>query len=578
MKNTPVQAQTAFLSGNEALAQGAFEAGLRVACAYPGTPSTEILEYLSQFQELDCQWSTNEKVAFEVAFSSAIAGVRSLFASKHVGLNVAMDAFMTSAYVGTSAGFVIISCDDPGLHSSQNEQDNRLFAKAAKVPLLEPASPCEAKEFIRRAFTISEQFDTPVMLRSTTRISHTKENVRMGMRAVFAPKPFAVNIEKYVMVPRNAYKRHIELEKKLVSLRRYSNSTPLNTVELKNKKIGFVTSSVSYLYAKEMYPDASFLKLGFSYPVPDKLIQKFARAVKELYVVEELEPFLEEELKVLGIRCHAKHPSLRIGELRPELIPYIVKGKARPLEPPAARKPTLCPGCMHRPVFTVLKKLKTVVTGDIGCYTLGATPPLLSLHTCLCMGAAISFFEGFGRAGVTNRVGVIGDSTFVHAGIPALINLAYNRARGVIIILDNGTTAMTGNQPHPAVGITIKGEATVGLNLENLCKSCGTDFVCVVDPYNIKELHDLIKARIAARALSVIIARAPCRLIDRSKHPAPCYDRDKCTQCYLCLGIDCPALRKTGGGLIAINDALCVGCNLCVDVCNFQALVRYEKT
>ena len=570
-------AKTVFLSGNEALAQGAYEAGLKVACAYPGTPSTEILEYLSRLKEVDSQWSVNEKVAYEVALSSAIAGVRSMFCAKHVGFNVAMDAFMTSAYVGTNAGFVAVTCDDPGLHSSQNEQDNRLFVKAAKVPLLEPSSPSEAKKFIPVAFLISETFDTPVVVRMTTRISHTKENVLLGTRREIPPKPFVVNIEKYVMVPRNAYKRHMVLQERLSVLRAYADKSPLNTIELRSKKIGFVTGSVAYLYAKEMYPEASFLKLGMSYPAPEALIRKFARSVKEVYVVEELEPFLEEELKILGVRCKGKHPSYRVGELRPEFIPDIIKGKAKTALPAAQKKPVLCPGCMHRSVFTVLKKLKLVVTGDIGCYTLGATAPLQSLHTCLCMGAAVSFFEGFARAGQHDTVGVIGDSTFVHAGIPALINLSYNRVKGLVIILDNGTTAMTGNQPHPGVGLTVTGAPTARLDLEALCRACGAENVDVINPYDVKLLQERVKARVHQNALSVIIARAACRLIDRQRLPAPVYRKDACKRCYACLGIDCPAINKTEDGYVLINEAMCVGCNLCVEVCNFGALEKNEK-
>jgi len=566
-----------FLSGNQALGQGAYEEGLRVACSYPGTPATEILEYLSQFPEIDAQWSVNEKIAFEVALASAIAGLRSLYASKHVGLNVAMDPLMTSSYIGVNAGFVVVSCDDPGIHSSQNEQDNRLLAKAAKIPLIEPSSPSEAKEFVQNAFKISEQFDTPVMVRLTTRIAHTKENIVIEKRKEIPARGFKVDIEKYVMVPRNAYKRHIALEKRISKLKDYAEKSPLNKIELNNKKLGIVTSSVSYLYAKEMYPEASFLKLGFSFPFPADKVKAFAKQVKQLLVIEELEPFLEEELKINGIKCKAKHPSFRIGELRPEYIPDIIKGKPKARELAPGRKPIMCPGCPHRPVFWVLKKLKLVVTGDIGCYTLGALPPLSSLHTCLCMGSGITFFEGFRKTLGKNVVGVIGDSTFVHAGVAGLINLSYNKTKGVVIILDNSTTAMTGSQPHPATGITIKGEKTKKLILEDLCLACGADTVDVIHPFQVIDLEEIIKKRLDEGNLSVIIARAPCRIIEREKAAVPIYQKEKCQKCYLCLNLDCPALIKVEDGLIEIERNLCTGCNLCVAVCRLEALIRNGK-
>jgi len=576
MKHT-VSGNEVLLSGDEALAQGAYEAGLKVAASYPGTPATEILEYLAMLSDVDCQWSVNEKIAFEVALGASVAGARSLFSAKHVGLNVAMDSLMTSSYTGVGAGFIVVSADDPGIHSSQNEQDNRLLARMAQVPLLEPASPREAKEFARVAFSISEQFDTPVMLRLTTRVSHTKENVRVGPRKKFPAKEFKVNVEKYVMVPRNAYKRHIEQMGRMERLRKYSEKSPLNTIELKNKKLGFITSSVAYLYTKEMYPDASFLKLGMSYPFPEKLIRQFCRQVKEVHVVEELEPFLEDELLRLGIKFKAKHPSFRIGELRPELIPQIVKKKSKEELPPTTRKPVLCPGCPHRASFMTLKKLKTVVLGDIGCYTLGALQPLGALHTCLCMGSSVTFLEGFRRAGVNNSAAVIGDSTFVHSGIPGLINAAYNKSKGLIIIVDNATTAMTGNQPHPATGFTAKGEPTKRLSLEDICKVSGADNVDVVNPYQLKEFEELVKKRIKEEALSVIISRFPCRLIERKRDASAIYNRELCTRCGLCLTINCPAIEKTEDGYIAINKIICTGCNLCTQVCPCGALKKNSE-
>ena len=561
-----------FLSGDEALAQGAYEQGLKVACSYPGTPATEIIEYLAKLPDIDCQWSVNEKVAYEVALAASVGGLRSLFSSKHVGLNVAMDSLMTSAYTGVGAGFIVVSADDPGIHSSQNEQDNRLFARIAKIPLLEPASPAECYAFTRHAFELSEKFDTPVMMRITTRVAHTKENVAVGQRKDVAAKLFSVNVPKYVMVPANAYRKHLELEKKMGQLKKAAEASPLNIAEIKDKRIGFVTSGVSYLYIKEMFPNASVLKLGMSFPFPEKTVKEFGKKVKKLMVIEELEPFLEEQMLLAGIRCSGKPRSYSVGELRPEYLPDIVKGKEKKEKPSTSRKPVMCPGCPHRAVFWVLKKLKAVVTGDIGCYTLGALPPLASLHTCLCMGSGITFFEGLRKAVGKSVVGVIGDSTFVHSGITGLINLAYNGTKGLVMILDNGTTAMTGSQPHPATGQTIRGAQTSRLVLEDLCEACGADNVDVVNPFHAKALEALVKSRMEEEKLSVIICRFPCRLIDRSTAPAPRYTKEKCKKCYICLALNCPALTKDDNGDVVLNADQCTGCNLCTEACVFEAI------
>lgn len=572
MKKT-LDAKTMLLSGNEALARAAYEEGVKVAASYPGTPASEILESLSKFNEIDTQWSVNEKVAFEVALSSSIGGLRSLYASKHVGLNTAMDPLMTSAYTGVGAGFIIITADDPGIHSSQNEQDNRLISEVAKIPLLEPSSPSEAKPFVKEAFKISEDFDTPVIIRITTRIAHAKENIKIGERKEeVKQKKFKIDIPKYVMVPENAVKRRLEIEKRLARLKEYSEDSLLNKVELNDTSMGFVTSGVSYLYVKEMYPDASFLKIGFSFPFPEKKALRFSKKVKEVFVIEELEPFLERKLKELGIKFKAKHPSYRTGELRPEYIPGIIKGMGKKKETLNTRKLVLCPGCPHRSVFWALKKIKAVVAGDIGCYTIGAMPPLGALHTCLCMGSGITFFEGFKKALKRNVVGVIGDSTFIHTGIPGLINLSYNNTKGLIIILDNSTTAMTGNQPNPATGFNIKGEPAKKLILEDVCKVCGADHVDIVNPRNAKGLEGLIKKRINENALSVIIARYPCALIEKKKGKTPLYKKENCKKCYVCLSIDCPALTESTDGFININEELCIGCNLCIETCNLKAI------
>ncbi len=508
--------QKALLSGNEALAYGAYEAGLGVACAYPGTPSTEILETLARFPEVDAQWSVNEKVAFEVALGAAVSGVRSLFACKHVGLNVAMDPLMTSSYTGVNAGFVIVVADDPGMHSSQNEQDTRWVALYAKLPLLEPSCPAEAKAYVKEAFKISERFDTPVMLRMTTRVSHTKEDVIMQERQKADKPAFERNIPKYVMVPGHAYQRHIFVEKRLGKLKAYAERTKLNSIERGSSKLGFITSSVTYQYLKEEYPDASYLKLGMSHPFCDDKIREFARTVKKLYVVEELDPFLEEHIKGLGIKFSAKDPSFRIGELTPDLVPEVVAGKVKREKKVAKRKPRLCPGCAHWASFAALKKMDAYVAGDIGCYTLACLPPTSALHSCLCMGAGVTFHEGW-RKGAPDKkiVGVVGDSTFVHSGITGLINAAYNKAKGVIMILDNSTTAMTGGQQHPATGLTIRNEPTKQLVLEDICRACGADNVDVIDPMNVKEFEALLRKRVNEDALSVVISRRPCRLLKR---------------------------------------------------------------
>ncbi len=501
-------------SGNEALASGAYEAGLKFATGYPGTPSTEILQFLSQFDEIDSQWSINEKVAFEVAYAAAIGGKRSIFVSKHVGLNVAMDPFMTSSYSGINAGFVIVTCDDPGMHSSQNEQDNRLFARIAKMPLLEPTSPKEAKEMIKFAFELSEKFDTPVIFRMTTRICHSKENIILGNRVEAKARNFEVNPQKYVMIPKFALMRHEELEKRMIKLKKVTETSTLNKIEINDKKLGFITSGVTYLYAKEFYPNASYLKLGFSFPFPAEKARKFCQQVKNVIVLEELEPFIENNCRLLGLKVKGKDLSFCIGEIRPEFIPDIVAGKKKNEKKVVSRPPQLCLGCPHRLVFNILKKLDVIVSGDIGCYTLGVLPPFSSLHTCLCMGSGITFQEGLSKTIHGKKVvGVIGDSTFVHSGITGLINSAYNKTKGVIIILDNGTTAMTGGQPHPATGYTLKGEITKNLVIEDICRVAGADNVDVIDPTHVELLEETLRKRLSEDKLSVIIARRPCILM-----------------------------------------------------------------
>ncbi|MCL2335437.1 MAG: thiamine pyrophosphate-dependent enzyme [Endomicrobia bacterium] len=564
------------LSGDEALARGAYEAGLKAAASYPGTPATEILEYLAQFKEVDAQWSVNEKTAFEVALGASVAGVRSMYSSKHVGVNVAMDPLMTSAYTGVNGGFVIVTADDPGCHSSQNEQDNRLIAKFAKLPLLEPSSPGEAYIMARSAFEISEKFDIPVIIRLTTRVSHTKENIEISDRIEVPDKPFAVNAPKYVMVPVNAYKKHIELETKLSEIQKYSEQSDLNAIEMNDASIGIIADSVAYLYAKEKFPNASFLKLGFCWPFPDAKIKEFASKVKELYVIEELEPFIEEHVKQLGIKAKSKDASYRIGELNPALVKEIVEGKKKTERPQGARKPVLCPGCAHRSVFYALKKLKAVVAGDIGCYTLGASKPLEALHTTVCMGASVTMFESMSKIlGHGKVAAVIGDSTFVHSGITGLIDAAYNNANGLVIILDNSTTAMTGSQPNPSTGYNAKGEASKRLILEDICKASGADIVEVIHGF-APNLQEKIKELMGKDALSVLIVRYPCKIIAPVKDPMPVFSKESCTKCYMCLQVDCPAIHKDDDGNIVLEESVCTGCNVCVLACKFGALKKAD--
>ncbi len=504
----------AFLSGNEALGRGAWEAGLKVACAYPGTPSTEILEALAGYGDIDTQWSVNEKVAYEVAFGAAMGGVRSLYASKHVGLNVAMDPLMTSAYTGINAGLVVVVCDDPAMHSSQNEQDTRWAALYAKLPVLEPSDPAEAREFVKIAFDISEQFDTPVMLRLTTRVSHSKETMQLAARVEAPAKAFETDWTKYVMVPGNARKRHAVLEKRLGSLRAYAESSSLNRVEAGSGTRGYITSSVSYQYVKECFPDAPVLKLGIANPLCIDKIRAFVESLDEGVVVEELDPYFETLLHAEGIPVRAKHPSFRLGELKPELIPSLVEGKEKDEPQRAMRPPMLCKGCPHRLTFKALNELGAVVAGDIGCYTLGALPPFSALHSCLCMGAGVTVHEGLRRAGAGDKVvGVVGDSTFIHSGITGLINAAYNKVKGLVMVLDNSTTAMTGGQNHPATGKTIRNEPTKQLSIDGICRACGVDNVDVIRPQAYKEMKELIAKRMEQDALSVIVVQSPCMLL-----------------------------------------------------------------
>jgi len=591
------------LSGNEALALGAYHAGVRVAAAYPGTPSTEILEAISRFEDIYAEWSTNEKVAMEVGLGAAYAGVRSLVSMKHVGLNVASDPFMAASTTGINAGMVIISADDPGLHSSQGEQDNRHYAKIAKVPMLEPSDSQEAYELMTYAFDISEQFDTPVLVRTTTRISHSKSVVNINQHHVLpeVSAGFKYDVKKYVMLPAHARLRRPLLEERLVRLAAYAETFPLNRVEWGNLNLGVVTSGVAYQYAKEVFPKASFLKLGMTYPLPEKLIRQFAAQVESLVVIEELDPFLQENIQAMGIKITGKEFIPKWGELNSYIIEkgsYNAGLLGEKVSLPAVntvselpkRPPLLCPGCPHAGIFFVLssmgqrstlrsrskikKKPKLVITGDIGCYTLATYPPLSAMDTTACMGASIGQALGMEKAGIAEKVvAVIGDSTFLHSGITSLVNAVYNEGKITVIILDNGTTAMTGHQDHPGTGISAQGKKTRAVDLEQLVRGIGVRDVKVVDAFNIKALRTSVRRALDNPELSVIITRGACAVhVPRRTEPRA-VDSSKCNQCGVCLLIGCPAIQMENGR-VYIDATMCIGsaCTICQQICPQQAI------
>lgn len=581
------------MSGNEAIARGVYEAGVRFAAAYPGTPSTEILEEFSQYEGVYAEWSPNEKVAVEVAIGAALAGKKALAVMKHVGVNVAADPIFTVSYTGTNSALVIVSADDPSLHSSQNEQDNRNYAKFAKIPMLEPADAQEAKEFVKLAFKISEKFDTPVFLRSTTRVSHSKSLVSLKEPLPHQDKTaITYKPEKFVMVPALARLRRIEVEKRLVKLKEFAETFSENKMEINNPDVGIITAGMPYNYAKDVFPDYSYLKLGMVYPLPEKLIREFAAKVKKIYVVEELDPFLEEQIKAMGIKVIGKEIFPYTNEFDPGIIENAISKKVKAATVPAqiipSRPPNLCPGCPHRGLFYVLGKLKVFVAGDIGCYTLSFMKPLEGLHSCICMGASIGMAHGMSKAlkekGKGKIVGVIGDSTFIHSGITPLLNMAYNKSNALIVICDNSTTAMTGMQEHPATGYTLLGEKTKQLDLKVLVSALGIDNIRVIDPYDLKETRNAIKEELAKDGPSVVISQRPCVLFKRAKlktEKALKIDPDKCTGCKVCLGLGCPPIswkkvdKKEGPkreGIAVIDENICNGCGLCMQVCKFGSI------
>lgn len=573
------------MSGNEAIARGAYEAGVTVGTAYPGTPSTEILEQLSRYPGLHADWAPNEKVALEVGIGASLAGARVLVAMKHVGVNVAADPLLTFSYTGVGGGLLLVSTDDPGMHSSQNEQDNRHYARLAKIPLLEPSDSQEAKDFVIAGLELSERFDTPVLLRTTTRISHSRSLVQTGERFARECRGFQKDPAKYVMLPSFARQRRPLVEKRLEALRREAESSPLNRIEKGRTGRGIICSGVAYQYVKEALPEEPVLKLGFSYPLPEKLILSFAATVEELIIVEELDPFLEEQIRALqpGVPVRGKQLFPRAGELGVKMIRQKLCGsedtvKERPLpqlpQELPSRPPLLCPGCPHRGVFYALRRLKVNVPGDIGCYTLGALPPLEALDTCICMGSGIGIAAGMERAdpdSAGHTVAVIGDSTFFHSGITPLIDLVYSGSRATVLILDNRTTAMTGHQDHPGTGMTLQGEKRPPVDLEALCRAVGVQRVFTADPLQLRELETLIKTELAADEPSVIIARRPCTLLERTPREPLQVDPQRCRDCSLCLELGCPALSRAGNRAV-IDPTTCSGCGLCAQLCRRKAI------
>ena len=566
------------LLGNAAVARGLYEFGCAVVSSYPGTPSTEITESAAEYDEIYSEWAPNEKVAMEVAFGAALAGKRSFTGMKHVGLNVAADPLFTASYTGINAGMVIAVADDPGMHSSQNEQDSRHYAKAAKVPMLEPADSAECYQFAKYAYELSEKYDTPVLLRLCTRVSHSQSIVETGERAVPEAPEYVKNAPKYVMMPGFAKQRHPIVEQRTLDLTALAEDSFLNRVEMGGAEMGIVTSGTAYQYVKEVFGDSvSVLKLGMINPLPEKLIRDFASKVKKLVVVEELDSVIEDHCKKLGLTVTGKDIFPVVDELSQNLVAeklgVPVNQGLRLDETLPTRPPVMCAGCSHRGIFYTLARKKVTVLGDIGCYSLGATPPLSAVDSVVCMGASISGLHGFKRAGGKNCVAVIGDSTFAHTGINSLIDIAYNGSDSTVLILDNSTTGMTGHQNNPTTGVNIKGELVGRIDIEALCKSIGITRVKVIDPYNLEECDKVITEEMAAPGPSVIIARRPCALLKTTKAAPPLkVDAEKCTGCAACMKIGCPAISMRENKKAEISPTLCVGCDVCTQLCKFGAL------
>lgn len=567
--------------GNEAIARGLYEAGVSVVSSYPGTPSTEITEFAAKYDEIYCEWAPNEKVATEVAFGASLRGARSACAMKHVGLNVAADPLFTLSYTGVNGGMVLFVADDPAMHSSQNEQDSRHYAIAAKVPMLEPSDSAEAKDFVKEAYKISEEYDTPVIIRMCTRIAHSQSSVELCDREEISLPDYEKNPQKYIMAPANAIRRHPFVEERTKKLQALGEITTLNKVEKTSKEMGIICSGTCYQYVKEVFGDSvSVLKLGLVNPLPVEIIKDFAEYVDKLYVIEELDPIIETHLNTLGIPCVGKEMFSLLGEFNQNTIRKafgmdMPEGKATDAVIPI-RPPVMCAGCPHRGLFYILAKNKITALGDIGCYTLGSAAPLFALDSTLCMGASVSGIHGFNKAGGAQSekktVCVIGDSTFMHSGITGLVNISYNASNSTVIILDNSITGMTGHQQNPTTGYNIKGDPAAKINLEELCKAVGINRVRVVDPYNLKECDTAIKEELSVDEPSVIISRRPCALLKYVKHNKPLIvDADKCRSCKMCMKIGCPAISMENGKA-KVDNTLCTGCGVCEQLCKFDAL------
>ncbi len=569
------------LLGNEAVAQGLFEAGVRVVSSYPGTPSTEITEAAAKFPEINCEWAPNEKVAAEVAAGASIGGARSFCAMKHVGLNVAADPVFTMSYIGVNGGMVLAVADDPGMHSSQNEQDSRNYARAAKLPMLEPADAGECRDFTKLAYGLSEEFDTPVVLRLTTRIAHARGVVDCGERVEAPLKDYQKDAAKNVMLPAFARPKHGKVEERTRALVQWAEGCEVNRIENNGKKTGVICAGAVYQYAREALGDSvNYLKLGLVWPLPEKLILNFAALCDTVYVAEELDDFIEQHCRALGVKAVGKELFPRCGELSQRLIRKLVAGEELPaqelLEPLPVRPPVMCCGCPHRGLFYALKRAGVFVSGDIGCYTLGASAPLSAMDACICMGASVSALHGFNKARegqwAQKAVAVIGDSTFIHSGITSLIDIAYNRTDSTVIILDNSITGMTGHQQNPSTGYNIYNEPAQAVDLEALCRAVGIHRVRVVDPYDLKGTQQALAEELAAKEPSVLISRRPCALLKSVKHKAPlAVDPEKCVGCKSCMGIGCPAISMREGRAV-IDATQCVGCGVCAALCGKGAM------
>lgn len=568
--------------GNEAVARGLYEAGCSFVSSYPGTPSTEITECVAKYEEVYAEWAPNEKVALEAALGASLRGKRSFCAMKHVGLNVAADPLFTISYTGVNAGLVIGVADDAGMHSSQNEQDSRHYARAAKIPMLEPSDSAEGLAFAKLAYELSEEYDTAVLIKMCTRVSHSQSVVETGERALPAQKPYEKNPGKYIMMPANAKRRHPAVEERTKALTAWAEKSEINRIEPgQDKSVGIITSSTCYQYVKEAFGDTyPVLKLGMIWPMPEQKIHDFAASVDKLVVVEELDSFIETHCRNLGLSVTGKELFTNIGELSQNLVKEKLGGSVQAGallgEDIPARPPVMCAGCPHRSLFYVLKKLNLTVLGDIGCYTLGAVAPLNAIDTTVCMGASVSGLHGFVKAGDEENAGrtvaVIGDSTFIHSGVTGLINIAYNESNSTVIILDNSITGMTGHQQNPTTGYNLKGDPCTKIDLESLCRAVGIKRVRVVDPYDMDACQTAIQEELAAKEPSVIISRRPCALLKYVKHPGPiCSDPEKCKGCKACMNIGCPAISMKDGK-VKIDTTLCVGCGVCEQLCKFGAL------